>query len=78
MIMVIAVIGVALFVIACAARTSTPTGKAREARYCTKHKIAQPLPGGPEHLVWVLGPHRTKGNKCDGAEHRRARLGGWW
>ncbi len=46
-------------------------------RYCTKHVIRKPvIPGGPEHLAWVHGPHRTPGNACDGDEHRRRT--GWW
>jgi hypothetical protein len=44
---------------------------ARRARYCTKHVLGQPIPGGPERLVWVLQPHRTAGNACDGPLHRR-------
>jgi hypothetical protein len=59
-------------------RAASKTRAAKQARYCTKHQIAKPIPGGPEHLVWVYGPHRTTGNQCDGPEHRRAALGGWW
>lgn len=60
------------------AYVNTPKRQAVIARQCTKHMITRPIPGGPEHLVWVYGPHRTKGNKCDGPEHKRAMLGGWW
>lgn len=46
-------------------------------RYCTKHVITKSMiPGGPDHLSWVYGPHRTPGNQCDGPEHRRK--SGWW
>ena len=78
MILVICIAIIALFVIVRAAHQSTSEGKARKARFCTKHQIAHPLPGGPDHLVWVYGSHRTKGNQCDGSEHKRAPLGGWW
>jgi hypothetical protein len=44
---------------------------ARAARYCTKHMIVTTPLGGPERLIWVLGQHRTRGNACDGPEHRR-------
>ena len=40
--------------------------------YCTKHQIVAGWAGGPDRLVWVYGPHRTPGNACDGAEHRRS------
>jgi hypothetical protein len=51
--------------------------KAKAARYCTKHVItSSPVPGGPDHLSWVYGSHRTQGNACDGPEHRRT--SGWW
>jgi hypothetical protein len=46
--------------------------KAEAAKYCTKHvTVSSPLPGGPDHTSWVYGGHRTKGNACDGPEHRR-------
>lgn len=38
---------------------------------CTKHQVVKPIPGGPDHLVWVYGVHRTQGNACDGAKHQR-------
>ena len=25
-------------------------------------------------MVWIYGPHRARGNQCDGEEHRRERL----
>jgi hypothetical protein len=51
--------------------------KAEAARYCTKHVItSSPLPGGPDHMSWVYGGHRTRGNACDGPEHRRT--SSWW
>ena len=70
---------------------STPAGRAalaenkrraqarRAARsvYCTKHQIRKSMvPGGPDRMVWVYGPHRTQGNQCDGTEHRRVTA--WW
>ena len=78
MIIAIAVAGVVLIVIIGAVRDSSVKGKARAARFCTKHMIAHPIPGGPERLVWVYGQHRSKGNRCDGPENRRAPLGGLW
>jgi hypothetical protein len=56
------------------AQQCTLKGRTRAAkgeRYCTKHAIVQRLPGGPDRLVWVFGPHRTPGNACDGPEHWR-------
>jgi hypothetical protein len=51
--------------------------KAEAARYCTKHVITSSMiTGGPDHMSWVYGGHRTRGNDCDGPEHRRA--SGWW
>jgi hypothetical protein len=39
---------------------------------CTKHVIVKSMiPGGPDRLTWVYGPHRTPGNACDGPQHRR-------
>jgi len=50
---------------------------AKAARYCTKHVIVKSLiPGGPDRLSWVYGPHRTEGNACDGPEHHRK--SGYW
>jgi hypothetical protein len=68
----IAVIGIVISLLGFAASMS-PAGRAKQAeRYCTKHAIRRPfIPGGPERLVWVYGPHRTQGNACDGPEHRR-------
>jgi len=44
----------------------------KNARYCTKHVIHKSMiPGGPDTLDWVYGPHRTPGNACDGQEHIR-------
>jgi hypothetical protein len=44
---------------------------------CTKHVIVKSLlPGGPEHMQWLYGRHRTRGNACDGGKHNRK--GGWW
>jgi hypothetical protein len=43
--------------------------RAKPPRYCTKHRIVKRIPGGPDSLVWVYGPHRTQGNACDGPEH---------
>jgi hypothetical protein len=51
--------------------------QASREQYCTKHTIVSSrIPGGPDRLVWVYGPHRTRGNDCDGPEHRRS--SGWW
>jgi hypothetical protein len=57
----------------------TKKGKAQAAKtahICTKHRVVKYVPGGPDHLVWVYGPHRTPGNACDGTEHQRAPA--WW
>lgn len=49
----------------------------KHGQVCTKHVIRKSaIPGGPERLVWVYGVHRTQGNACDGAEHKR--VGGIW
>lgn len=56
-----------LFVIA-VARAANPRSTTR--RYCTKHVVKVYVPGGPEHLTWVYGTHRTPGNACDGPCHR--------
>jgi len=70
MIMIIAGIIVVVMLFIAGAR-NTPAGKAKAARYCTKHMIlGSRIPGGPDHLTWVYGPHRTPGNTCDGPEHR--------
>jgi hypothetical protein len=45
-----------------------------ERQYCTKH-VLQSFAGGPERLSWVYGQHRTRGNQCDGPEHRRQGTG---
>jgi hypothetical protein len=70
-------IAVVIFVIGMAVVSNSGKGKAKQARYCTKHVLTQsPIPGGPERLTWVYGNHRTRGNACDGAEHRRRSA--WW
>lgn len=39
---------------------------------CTKHAIVKSIiPGGPDHRAWIYGPHRTRGNACDGGKHIR-------
>lgn len=76
MIMIIAGIIVVVMLFIAGARNNTPAGKAKAARYCRKHMILRSrIPGGPDHLTWVYGPHRTPGNTCDGPEHRRGT--GW-
>ena len=60
-----------------AAKAGHEAAKAKRARYCTKHVIRKSMiPGGPEQLVWLYGPHRSHGNACDGPEHMRK--SGWW
>jgi hypothetical protein len=60
----------------CARVTHGPGLRSKSApRYCTKHVIVQLGPGGPDQVRWVYGPHRTRGNDCDGPEHRRS---SWW
>jgi hypothetical protein len=59
------------------AHSRSPAGKAKAARYCTKHQIVKPwIAGGPERLTWKYGDHRTPGNECDGPEHERVTP--WW
>ena len=70
------IIFIIIFIIALA-HAQSPAGKAKQARYCTKHHIKKSMvPGGPDQMVWVYGAHRTPGNACDGPEHKR--VTGWW
>jgi len=72
---VIWTVAIGIFVIL-AARCFTAKAQARERRQCTKHVITYGAFGGPDHLEWVYGPHRTQGNACDGPEHQRKTA--WW
>jgi hypothetical protein len=63
-----------LVLVVAAAWSFSARGRARAARYCTKH-VVKSLPGGPDSLHWVYGTHRTPGNECDGPAHQRAP---WW
>ena len=63
-VLVIAILGIA-------AHVAGP----RKPRYCTKHVVVRQGPFGPDRVKWLYGPHRTQGNACDGALHKRA---AWW
>jgi hypothetical protein len=62
------VIGLVVFIAICTMIHNHASGDTATS-YCTKHVITHGW--GPDRLVWQHGVHRTSGNKCDGAKHRR-------